>query len=50
MIYLALENLIEYGIQKELISRDDVFVIKNQLMEILHLEDWKETKPTYKNK
>lgn len=49
MIYLALENLIEYGIQKELISRDDVFVIKNQLMEILHLEDWKETKPTYKN-
>ena len=49
MIYLALENLIEYGIKKQLITREDVFVIKNQLMEILHLEDWKETQPTFKD-
>lgn len=49
MIYLALENLIQYGIKKELITKDDVFVIKNQLMEILQLEDWKEAEGTYKS-
>ena len=35
MIYEALENLIQYGIKKELILDCDIFVIKNQLMEIL---------------
>ena len=47
MIYEALENLIQYGIKKELILDCDVFVIKNQLMEILKLSDWEECESSY---
>lgn len=47
MIYEALENLIQYGIKKELILDCDVFVIRNQLMEILKLSDWEECESSY---
>ena len=47
MIYEALENLIQYGIKKELILDCDVFVIKNQLMEVLKLSDWEECESSY---
>ena len=47
MIYEALENLIQYGIKKELILDCDIFLIKNQLMEILKLSDWEECESSY---
>lgn len=42
MIYNSIKNLIEYGIKKELITSEDTYVVKNQLMEILKLSDWVE--------
>jgi len=44
MICGAIQNLIEYGIKNELITSDDVYVIRNQFMEALHLTNWTEEK------
>ncbi len=43
MIYGAVQKLINYGLENGLISPVDVYVVRNQLMEALHLSDWEET-------
>ncbi len=40
MIYEALENLIEYGIEKKLISKSDKTYVMNQFLEILKLDTY----------
>lgn len=43
MIYREIQGLIDYGIKNELISEDDIFVVRNSLMDILKLKDWRES-------
>ena len=43
MVYKAINGLINYAIKSELITEDDIFVVRNQLMDILKLTDWKDT-------
>lgn len=45
MIYKAIQGLIAHAINTELITQDDVFVVRNQLMDILKLTDWQYNKP-----
>ena len=40
MIYRAINGLIRHAIEAELITNDDIFVVRNQLMDILKLTDW----------
>ncbi len=40
MIYTAVQKLIDYALNNELITADDVYVVRNQLMEALQLPDW----------
>lgn len=40
MIEESIQTLIQYGIQKELITREDEIYVRNQLMELLHLTSW----------
>ena len=47
MIYSAVQRLIDYAVRNDLISDDDVYVIRNQLMEALKLTDWEETGTEY---
>ena len=42
MIFKAVQGLIDYAINTELITEDDVFVVRNQIMDILKLTDWKD--------
>ncbi|MBO0994705.1 UDP-glucose--hexose-1-phosphate uridylyltransferase [Bacillus sp. SD088] len=39
-IYSALEQLVQYGLQKQLIEKWDVDFVRNQLLQALDLEDW----------
>ncbi len=41
MICAAIQNLIDYGIERRLIARADELVVRNALMDALHLSDWK---------
>ncbi len=43
MICAAVQNLIDYGIRNHLITKSDVYVVRNELMDVLHLTDWKES-------
>lgn len=43
MVYKAINGLINYAIKSELITEDDIFVVRNQIMDILKLTDWKDT-------
>ncbi len=45
MICGAVQQLINYGIKKNLITKADELVVRNELMEILHLTDWKISEP-----
>lgn len=45
MIYKAIQGLIAHAINTELITQDDVFVVRNQLMDILKLTDWHHNEP-----
>ena len=47
MIYSAVQRLIDYAVRNDLISDDDIYVIRNQLMEALKLTDWEETGTEY---
>lgn len=47
MIYSAVQKLIDYALQNELITSADVYVVRNQLMETLELSDWEETTAEY---
>jgi UDPglucose--hexose-1-phosphate uridylyltransferase len=40
MIYTAVQRLIEYGIRTSLINKEDEYVIRNGLMDLLGLTDW----------
>ena len=40
MIYEDVQSLIDYAIKNELMTQDDVYVVRNQLMEQLGLTDW----------
>ena len=43
MIYDDIQRLISYALKNELISQDDTYVIRNQLMEVFQLTDWQES-------
>ena len=47
MIYEAIEKLIGYAVKNELISKDDIYVVRNQFMEVLRLTDWEKTDAEY---
>ena len=47
MIYSAVQRLIDYAVSNGLISDDDIYVVRNQLMEALNLTDWEETGTEY---
>lgn len=49
MIYTSVQKLINYVIKNQLITADDIFVVRNSLMEILHLTDWHEVSPADDN-
>ncbi len=40
MVYLALENLIQYGIEKELIQEADSIYVMNRFLDILNLDEY----------
>lgn len=40
MIYKAIQGLISHAINSNLITEDDVFVVRNQIMHILKLTEW----------
>ncbi len=42
MICGAVQTLINYALCNHLITEDDEFVVRNKLMDILHLTDWKD--------
>lgn len=48
MICGAVQNLIDYGIRTNLISKVDELVIRNEIMDILNLTDWKNPKSVMK--
>ena len=45
MIYRAINGLIRHAIEADLITNDDIFVVRNQLMDILKLTDWNDKEP-----
>ena len=47
MIYSAVQKLIDYAVKNELITNDDVYVVRNQLMEALKLTDWEDNNAVY---
>lgn len=42
MIYSAIQGLINHSLKNEIITEDDVFVVRNLLMDMLNLTDWKD--------
>lgn len=49
MICNDVQKLIDYAIKKELITNDDIYVVRNQLMEALKLTDWESNNTEYRN-
>lgn len=47
MICNAVQKLIDYAIKNEIITIDDLYVVRNQLMEVLQLTDWEENDAVY---
>ncbi|EKC73118.1 galactose-1-phosphate uridylyltransferase, partial [human gut metagenome] len=45
MVYRAINGLIRHAIGADLITNDDIFVVRNQLMDILKLTDWNDKEP-----
>lgn len=43
MIYDDIQRLISYALKNELIAQEDIYVIRNQLMEVFQLTDWQES-------
>lgn len=41
MICESIQKLIDYGVQRHLIEKEDELVVRNALMDMLHLSDWK---------
>lgn len=44
MIYADIQRLIEYSVKNGLIERDDELVVRNMLMDALHVYDWQDEK------
>lgn len=49
MIYRAIEGLINHSVNAGLITEDDIFVVRNQLMDILKLTEWHKKAPLSEN-
>ena len=49
MICTAVQRLIDYGIRNKLITKADVYVVRNEMMDALHLADWKESEAICEN-
>ncbi len=47
MICENVQKLIDYAVAEKLITRDDIYVVRNQLMEALKLADWEECSGNY---
>lgn len=47
MICNAVQKLIDYAVKKGLITNDDIYVVRNQLMEALRLADWESNNTEY---
>lgn len=45
-IFVAIENLIQYALNKNLIEKEDIIYIKNQIAQELKIDDLKNTSPT----
>ena len=44
-IFTEIERLLQYGLQKQLIEKWDVGFARNQILEVLELNEWEETTP-----
>ena len=49
MIYESIQKLIKYAERNGLITADDEYIVRNQLMEILQLSDWEENNADDRN-
>ena len=49
MVYDLIQELIVYGINNKLITEDDEYVVRNQLMDIFKLDDWEDSDVTNAN-
>lgn len=49
MVNEAIKKLVCYGVERELISEDDVIFTTNQLLEVLQIEEYEEPQETYQN-
>lgn len=47
MICADVQRLIGYAMESDLITHDDIYVVRNQLMEALKLSDWEENDAEY---
>ena len=47
MIYDDIEKLIGYGLNNGLITKEDVYVIRNEFMQALILTDWENSAAVY---
>ena len=47
MIHKDVQKLIDYAVKSQLITQSDVYVVRNQLMEILKLTDWQDVASEY---
>ena len=45
MIYSLIATLLKYGIEKDLIKEEDKVFFQNKLIELFHLDDYKESEP-----
>ena len=47
MICEAVQKLLDYAKHNKLITEDDIYVVRNELMDALQLSDWTESETTY---
>ena len=47
MIYDDIQRLISYALKNKLIAQEDIYVIRNQFMEVFGLRDWRESYAEY---
>ena len=49
MIHNSIQNLIDYAIKNNLITEDDIYVVRNNFIEALNLDNWEETTSSFTN-
>ena len=47
MIYDDIERLIDYALKIKLITNYDIYVVRNQFMDVLQLTDWEYSEEKY---